>query len=248
MAELFDELPENDLTKPQPAGRARLRAPIRDEVTLQVCDLDALIGEDHPARVIWAYASRVDLSELEAAVKAREGAPGMPQTSLHLLLALWLYATTRGIGSARELAQSCESGAAFRWLCGGVSVNHRLLSEFRTQQGDRIGRLLAEHVASLSFAGLINLEEIAQDGMRLRADAGAASFRRRKTLERELMKATALVERLSKDEDGDPGTSGKRQKAARERAAKEREARVTEALCPRRRLQGNKADGDQEIG
>ena len=80
-------------------------------------------------------------------------------------------------------AQACENDGAFRWLCGGVGVNHRLLSEFRTQQGDRIGRLLAAHVASLSFAGLINLEEIAPDGVRLRTQAGAASFRRRKTLE-----------------------------------------------------------------
>lgn len=231
MAELFDELPHVEPDKPQPGGRPRLREPVRDQVTLQVCDLDALIGEDHPARIIWAYAEKVDLSDLEAVVKAREGAPGMPQTSLHLLLALWLYATTRGVGSARALAQLCESDAAFRWLCGGVSVNHRLLSDFRTQRGDLIGRLLAAHVASLSVAGLINLDEIAQDGLRLRANAGAGSFRRRKTLEKELAKARALIERLSKDEDDDPGATGKRQKAARERAAQEREARVAAALA-----------------
>ena len=189
-------------------------------------------------------------------MKAREGLPGMPQTSPHLLLALWLYATTRGVGSARaleqacEMEQACESDAAFRWLCGGVGVNHRLLSEFRTQQGDRIGRLLAAHVASLSFAGLINLDEIAQDGVRLRADAGAASFRRRKTLAQELAKAKALVERLSRDEDDDPGASGKRQMASRERAAREREARVARALealgeaekLREKRMKSNKAE------
>nr|WP_264599325.1 IS1182 family transposase [Rhodoblastus acidophilus] len=231
MSELFDDLANVDPTKPAAKGRVRLREPSRDQITLQVCDLDALIGDDHPARIIWAYAEKVDLSALEAEVKSREGAPGMPQTSLHLLLALWLYATTRGIGSARALAQMCESDAAFRWLCGGVSVNHRLLSEFRSQRGDLIGRLLAEHVASLSVAGVISLDEIAQDGVRLRASAGAASFRRRKTLELELAKAKALVERLSKDEDDDPGASGKRQQAARDRAARERQAKVEAALA-----------------
>lgn len=254
MAELFDELPKSDLTEPRASGQARLRSPIRDEVTLQVCDLDALIGEDHPARIIWAYASRVDFGDLIAAVKSREGLPGMPQTSPYLLLALWLYATTQGVGSARALAHLCESEAAFRWLCGGVSVNHRVLSEFRTQQGDRIGRLLAEHVASLSVAGLINLDEIAQDGMRLRANAGAASFRRRKTLAQELAKAKALVERLSKDEDDDPGASSKRQKARREQAAKDREARVTAALAAlgeaeklrEKRLKTNKAKAEKQ--
>lgn len=230
VAGLFGDLGEGDRPGKREGGRARLREPVRDEVTFQVCDLDGLLDEAHPARLIWAYASQVDLSDLEAAVKSREGVAGMPQTSPHLLLALWLYATTRGVGSARELARLCESEAAFRWLCGGVSLNHRLLSEFRAREGDRVGRLLAEHVASLSRAGLIDLDEIAQDGVRVRANAGSKSFRRRKTLEEELAKAEALVERLSKDEDDDPGASGKRQKKARERAAQDREARVRAAL------------------
>lgn len=208
-----------------------MREPVRDQVTLQVCDLESLVGEDHPVRLIWAYASRVDLTDFLLGVRSREGTPGMPQTSPHLLLALWLYATTRGVGSARELARLCESDIAYRWLCGEVGVNHRILSEFRTEQGERIGRLLSEHVASLSMAGLIDLDEVAQDGVRVRAHAGAASFRQRKTLERELKKARALVTRLARDEDDDPGASSKRHKAARQRAATEREARVAAALA-----------------
>ena len=189
------------------------------------------MDDEHPARLIWAYAAKVDLSDLEAAVKSREGGAGMPQTSLHLLLALWLYAMTRGVGSARELARLCQSEAAFRWLCGGVSVNHRMLSEFRAREGERVGRLLTQHVAGLSLAGLISLDEIAQDGIRVRANAGAKSFRRRKTLESELAKAQALVTRLSQEEDDDPGGPGRRRKAAQERAAKEREARIEAALA-----------------
>ena len=115
-------------------------------------------------------------------------------------------------------------------MCGGVSVNHRMLSQFRAQEGERANRLLAQHVASLSQARLIDLDEIAQDGVRVRANAGAKWFRRRKTLEEELAKAEALLARLSKDEDDDPGAWGKRQAAARKRAAGEREARVRAAL------------------
>jgi transposase len=176
-------------------------------------------------RVIWAYAAKVDMSAFEAAVRAREGTTGMPQTSPYLLLALWLYATTDGIGSARALARACESVSAYRWLCGDVGVNHRILSEFRNDQGARIEQLLCGHVASLSAAGLINLDEVAQDGIRIRASAGAASFRRRKTLESELAKAKALLERLSKQDDDGPW-SGRRQRAARERAE-----RVEQALA-----------------
>jgi len=227
MDELFNDLPEQVSPRSRELGRARLREPVRDDVRLQVFDLDGLIDAEHPARVIWAYACRVDMSAFEAAVGSREGTAGMPQTSPHLLLALWLYATTDGIGSARALARACSSVSAYRWLCGEVGINHRILSEFRNDQGARIEQLLCEHVASLSKAGLIDLDEVAQDGVRIRASAGAASFRRRKTLETELVKAKALLERLSRqDDDQGPGPSGRQRRAARERAE-----RVEQALA-----------------
>jgi transposase len=232
MDELFDDLPEQFGGRAHALGRARYREPVRDQVGLEVLDLDGLIDETHPARVIWAYAVRVDMSAFEALVRSREGTPGMPQTSPHLLLALWLYATRDGIGSARRLAGACQSTAAYRWLCGGVSVNHRILSEFRSGQGERIEQLLYAHVASLAKAGLIDLDEVAQDGVRIRASAGAASFRRRPTLDDQLAKAKALLERLTRQDDEDagpgagPGPSGRKLRAARERAA-----RVEQALA-----------------
>lgn len=187
-------------------------------MTLEALDLESLIDEAHPARVIWAYAQRVDMSDFEAGVRSREGLPGMPQTSPHLLLALWLYGISDGVGSARALARLCQSAAPYRWLCGGVSVNHRLLSEFRSGQAARIEALLTLHVASLSAAGVIDLDEVAQDGVRVRASAGAASFRRRKSLQAELRKARAWIERLSRDDEDHPGPSGRKLRAAMQRA------------------------------
>lgn len=231
MAKLFGDLPEHPAPLNFPCGGvARLRRPVRDEKEFRVCDLDALIGEEHPARLIWAYVEKLDLRELEAGVKARDGAPGMPQTSFHLLFGLWLYATSQGVGSARALERLCGSEAAYQWLCGGVSVNHRLLGEFRRDHGALVERLLIEHAAGLSKAGLICLDVIAQDGVRVRASAGSSSFRRRKTLGGELEKSKALVERLSKELGDDPGASDRRARANRERAALERLSRVEAAL------------------
>src|SRR3546814_1990132 len=119
---LFEDLPE----QPGPeraAGRPRLREPERDQIELRAVDLDSLIGAEHPARVIWAYVEQLDLSALEEAVRAREHTPGQAPASPRLLLALWLYATSQGVGSARALARLCESHDTYRWLCGGVSVN-----------------------------------------------------------------------------------------------------------------------------
>lgn len=242
---LFEDLPEERSGKERPQGRARYRLPVRDDVRLQVFDLDGLIDEDHPVRVIWAYAAKVDMSEFEATVRSREGTVGMPQTSPHLLLALWLYATTDGIGSARALARACVNVSAYRWLCGEVGVNHRILSEFRSDQGGRIEELLCEHVASLSAAGLIDLDEVAQDGVRIRASAGAASFRRRKTLESELAKAQELLERLSRQDDDDDPPSGRQQRAAGERAERVEQALAALAEIEKLRQKREKTNASQ---
>jgi transposase len=180
--------------------------------------------------VIWAYVQKLDLRALEEAIGAREHTPGQAPASPRLLLALWLYAISEKIGSARALARLCESHDVYRWLCGGVRVNYHGLADFRTAHPELLERLLTENVASLSVAGVINLDEVAQDGVRVRASAGASSFRRRKKLHKELKKAQQLVEQLRNEADDDPQASNRRIKAAEERAAREREARVAAAL------------------
>lgn len=232
MADLFGDLPEQERAERMLGGRARLREPRRDQFEMQVFDLDGLVDEDHPVRVIWAYARKVDMSDFEAAVRSREGVAGAPQTSPHLLLALWLYAVRDGVGSARALARACETVSAYRWLCGGVGVNHRILSQFRNDQSGRIEELLIKHVASLSLARLIDLDEVAQDGVRIRASAGGSSFRRRPTLEKELAKAKARLKALASQGDDDAsGPGGGAGGSPRQvRTAKDREARVARAL------------------
>jgi transposase len=189
-----------------------------------------LVAPDHPARVIWAYVEKLDLRDLEEAIRAREHTPGQSAASPRLLLALWLYATSEGIGSARALARLCESHDVYRWLCGGVSVNYHGLADFRVAHPALLDRLLSENVASLSVAGVIDLDEVAQDGVRVRASAGTKSFRRRKKLHKELKKAQRLIDRLKQETTDDPQASSRRIMAAKERAAREREARVKAAL------------------
>ncbi len=232
---LFDDLPESAAPRAAGYGAPRLREPVRDQIELRVVDLDGVIGADHPARVIWAYVERLELSALEAPIKAREHRQGQAPASPRLLLALWLYATSDGVGSARALAGLCQSHDAYRWLCGGVSMNHHGLSDFRTGHPALLERLLTEHVATLSAAGVISLDEVVQDGVvqdgvRVRAAAGSASFRRAKTLGRELTKAKRMVARLKRETHDDPDASNRRIAAARARAAKERQERVAAAL------------------
>ncbi|MEO3434130.1 IS1182 family transposase [Inquilinus sp. CAU 1745] len=211
-------------------GRPRLREPERGQIELRALDLDSLIGSDHPARLFWVYVERLDLSVLEDRIKARAGRPGHPPISPRLLLALWLYATSQGVGSARLLAALCERDDGYRWLAGGVSVNYHTLSDFRVDHPDLLDRLLVEHVAALVAAGVIDLDTLAQDGLRVRAGAGASSFRRRDTVARHLDEARALVGRLKQEVAADAAASQRRRQAAEARAARERAARLEAAL------------------
>jgi transposase/vacuolar-type H+-ATPase subunit H len=229
--ELFGGLPEQSVAKASPdAGKPRMREPERRQVELRPVDLDSLLASDHPARVIWRYVERLDLSVLEDAIGAREHTPGQAPASPRLLLALWLYATSQGVGSARALERLCVSHDGYRWLCGGVSVNYHGLADFRSGHGELLDRLLTHNIAALMEDKLIEFAEVVQDGVRVRAGAGASSFRRRQSLHKHLKKARRLVEYLKREIDEDPDASNRRIKAAQERAAREREERVTAAL------------------
>lgn len=210
------------------SGRPRLRTPVRQQVEMQYASLNEMLEAEHPARAVWAAVCGLDLSRWLADVKAVERHVGRNATDPRLLVALWIYATVQGVGSARRLADYCEKHLAYRWLCGGVSVNHHLLSDFRSQGGAKWDDLMTQIVASLMSENLVTLQRVAQDGVRVRAHAGKASFRRRETLKRCLEEARQQVENLKSL--GDDAALSRQEQAARERAVRERQERVEEAI------------------
>jgi transposase len=210
-------------------GQPRTCWPERNQVTLRCCDLDGLLPPDHQARVVWAFVERQDLSLLRQRIKATADRQGHPAIDPALLLALWLYATLDGVGSARELDRLCREHLAYQWLCGGVGVNYHTLADFRSQQEEFLDQLLTRNVAALLESGLVEMQRVAQDGVRVRAAAGASSFRRRDTLQRHLAEAEEQVRRL-KELARDPEAGGRR-RAAQERAARERAERIGQALA-----------------
>ena len=247
--ELFGELPEaRRAAEAAGLGVPRLREPKRDQIELRAVDIESLIGQDHPARVIWTYVEGLDLSELEQRIKARADRPGHPATSPRLLLALWLVATSDGAGSARALERLCEHHDVYRWLCGGVSVNHHTLSDFRVGNADLLDRLLTEHLAALAKAKLVDLDTLAQDGVRIRASAGAASFRREATLDKHLAVAEAVVEQLKQEVDANLDASNQRIKAARERAARERNERIKAAKAALDEIKAQREQREKKRG
>lgn len=247
--ELFNDLPlqKQQFVAPM-RGRPRMREPVRDQMELRAMDIDSLIGADHPARVIWGYVERLDLRELEDAIKAREDAAGQPAISPRLLLALWLLATSQGIGSARALSQLIEHHDAYRWMAGGIWVNHHTLSDFRVGQEALLDRLLMENIAVLSASGVIDVSCLTQDGVRVRASAGAASYRRRDALEKHVAAARELVERLKREVDENSDASNQRVRAAKERAARERLERIEAAVNTLKEVETQREERKQTTG
>lgn len=218
-------------THESPQAVPRFQRPDRRQFTWRPASLESLIPEDHRVRAVWEFVESLDLSEVYAKIRAVEGRPGRTPIDPRILVALWLYAIVEGVGSARALERLCEEHVAFQWICGGVSVNHHTLSDFRVDHPEVVDRLLSQSVAVLMDAGLVTLKRVAQDGVRVRASAGAASFRRRTSLEKCLEEAQAQVKALRKELEEDPGGTNRRQAAARDRAAKERKERVAAALA-----------------
>ena len=198
----------------------RVLRPDREQLYWDKVDLESQIEGDHLARVIWAFVEGLDLSELYGSIRSRDDVAGRPRADPRVLLAVWLYATSEGIGSARALERLCRNHAAYRWLCGGVPVNYHGLSDFRRAHGDLLDRILTESVASLAAAGLIDLDEVAVDGTKVGANASKSSFRDEGGLEGFAQAARQRIERLRFEVDDDPGSSERRRRAARERAAR----------------------------
>jgi transposase len=230
---LFASLPESSPVAsqaPTPAGVPRVLMAERNQIALRAVDLEATVGAEHAVRNVWAFVERLDLSALYGEIDSVEGRAGRAAIDPKILMALWLYATVDGVGSAREIERLTEAHDAYRWICGGVNVNHHTLSDFRCARMDVLDELLSDSVAVLVNKSLVELERVAQDGMRVRASAGAASFRRRSTLEGCLEQARAQVQALKGELDADPDAGNRRRRAARERAAEECQKRLAQAL------------------
>jgi transposase len=237
---LFEDLPQPSIEQVQQAqakaaskrrqGSPRLLQPNRRQVELRASDLESLLPEDHRARLVWGYVVHQDLSKLFEAIKARGSNAGRAAIDPRILFALWLYATLDGVGSGREVARLSLEHDAYRWICGGVSVNYHAINDFRAGNEALMDELLSDNVAALAAVGAISLERVAQDGMRVRADAGAASFRRRASLDEHLSQARELVQTIKTQAQSDPGQAQRKAQAAKLRAAQEREERIRAAL------------------
>jgi transposase len=218
-------LPQESEAAPKPPGRFQ---PInRQQMVFRPVDVEQLLEPDHVARAIWEMADRLDLTPYTEEVRAVEGAAGRPPIDPRLLVALWVYAYSEQVSSAREVERRCAYHPAYQWLTGCEIINHHTLSDFRVQHQEALDGLFAQLLAILSSEGLITLEQVVHDGTKVKAAASGKSFHREKTLRRHLEAAQERVRAM-----GDPREEAvdRRTRAARQRAAREKVERLEQAL------------------
>jgi transposase len=239
----------SELAPEKPQSSVRLRRPERRQMAMVVQCPDDLVSATHPVRMVLAVVEQLDLKRFHEPIKARDGQPGRDATDPQLLVSLWLYACIRGIGSARELARWCQESAPFRWLCGGVGVNHRLLSDFRTDHGSALDGLFTQVIASLVDKEIVHVSRVSQDGVRVRVGAGAGSFRREERLEKLLEESRQHVEQLRRQVDSpEHAALSARQRAARKRAAAEKLERLRQAMAQLPELKRKQAEAERRAG
>jgi transposase len=237
---LFPLPPGEESQDPTGLGKPRVQRPNRGQMQWRAVDMESSLPGDHPARLIWDLVQQLDLSPWYAEIRAVEGQAGREAIDPAILMALWLFATLEGVGSARALDRLCREHDAYRWLCGGVSVNYHTLADFRVAHAEFLDQLLTQSVAAMLADGLVSLQRVAQDGKRVRASAGSGSFRRRAKLEQYLQEAQQQVAALRQELEADPQATSKRQQAARQRAVQERQERVQKALTRMAELEAEK--------
>ena len=213
--------------KPAARGELKLRTADRQQAMLATLIVEELIGFDHPARAIWELTGKLDLSGFGESLRSSEGQAGRPAWDPRLLVSVWVYGYSEGIGSAREIEQVMQWEPGLQWLCGLAAINHHTLSDFRVKHRAALDKLFADLLAMLANAGLVSLEQVMHDGSKIRAQAGADSFRREKTLQEQLRQARELLAQMA-----DPAAAGSgrtRKQAAQERARRERLERLEAA-------------------
>src|SRR5438046_10628107 len=207
---------QENMTSKQPL----IRYVNRQQMSWRAVDVERLVGDDHPARAIWALVGRFDLRRFYDWIESSEQEGGRPAFDPQLLISLWVYAYSQGISSAREVARRCEFDPAFQWLTGLDEVNYHTLADFRVAKQKELDELFTQVLAALSKEGLITLDQVMQDGTKIKAQASVRSYREEGTIREHLERTRRRV-----GEMGDPRNeeTNPRTKRARERARREQQ-------------------------
>jgi transposase len=227
--------PRAEQPQAEDGAPARVKAVLRNQRVMRVLDVERLLDADHPARAIWELVGQCDLQPFHREIKAVKGKAGRPSHDPRLLISLWVYSYTQGIASGREIEERCGYDPAYIWMAGAEKVCAHSLTDFRAERGEALKDLSSQILAAMAGEGLVDLQQVTQDGTKINASAGSDTLRRQGTIEKRVEEARQRVEQLSKQEEKE--SKSRRSAAAQRRAAKEQLERLEKALEAVKELQ-----------
>jgi transposase len=224
--------------------RVRLKPINREQMVLRAVEVEKLVPEDHEVRGIWEFVGQLDLSRYYEGIKAEEGEAGCSAFDPQVLISVWIYAYSKGVGSAREVSRLTEEDGAYQWITGLKAINYHTLSDFRVKHKEGLDELFIEALGIMSAEGLVTLERVMHDGSKVKACAGGDTFRGEEKLRVHLGAARQQVEQM-----GDPRTAEEvspRVAKARQRAVRERQQRLEKALEELEQIRASKTGVEEK--
>ncbi|QDD97190.1 IS1182 family transposase [Roseomonas mucosa] len=140
-----------------------------DEVWLLPPSVQEFVPEGHPAHLVRdIVAEELDLSAILSTYTELRGYPPYHPA---MMVALLLYAYSRGVYSSRRIARACEERLDFQAVTALNRPDFRTISEFRRRHLAALAELFVQVLALCRRAGLVGLTHVAVDGTKLRANA-----------------------------------------------------------------------------
>lgn len=226
-----------------PPAVARLKKANRAQLVISLLDLERLIPADHLARAIDSLVQKLPDADFLEKNKSVAGHAGRPRTDPRLLVAIWVYAYSQGLGEAEAIAEEMKYEPALRWLAGNQTLSARTLSGFRVAHEKALRQLFAELLGMLSQLGLVDLSQVTIDGTKIKAAAAAGSFRREKTLREHIARAAEVI--AQQEQPGTAEAISKQKQAARKHAAAARKTRLERSLEELAQIRQGKTKAEQ---
>jgi transposase len=220
----------------------RVKGINRNQLILRPMNIDQLVAEDHPVRAIWELVGRLNLEGFYKEIEAVEGVAGRSAWDPQLLISLWIFAYSEGVGSAREVCRLCEYHPAYQWLTAMQVVNYHTLSDFRVAHGGALQELFIEVLGVLSSEDLITMQRVMHDGTKIKACASADTFRREGRIQAHLELAREQVKILEEAQEEEVSA---RESKAKQRAAREKQNRLELALQELEKVRAGKTNEEE---
>ncbi len=149
-------------------------------VTLRDC-----LPPDHLVRFIVGAITKLDLSSIYAKFGSKGGEPYAPE----ILLGLIFYGYATGVFGSRKIEKATRDSMPFYFIAGGMHPDHDTIANFRKVFLPEIKKLYVQILVMAKEVGILNLENVSQDGSKIHADASkskAVSYKRLLELENKL--------------------------------------------------------------